>query len=278
MTQPRLPHAVLCVLLIAVSAGCQSARSSGTQTASTPSASTPSASPLASPVGIRAAPRWEGVTTLSGTGTSAPAAFQIRADAIQWRVRYRCATGRLRVSTEPASRTSKPTIDAGCPAKGAGYSIVTGTVRVKVEAAGAWSLVVDQQVDTPLAEPPLPGMNPGSARTTGAFYPVDMKGRGVATLYALPRGRYALRLVDFEVTQNQDLFLWASQVRSPRTGAQAVSAPHVVLGPLKATAGEQNYLLPRGLNPEKVRALVVWCEPAQIAYAAATLRPPPAPR
>jgi hypothetical protein len=41
---------------------------------------------------------------------------------------------------------------------------------------------------------------------------------------------------------------------------------------LKATRGEQNYLLPAGLRADRVRSVVVWCVPVRIAYTAAALR------
>ncbi len=40
---------------------------------------------------------------------------------------------------------------------------------------------------------------------------------------------------------------------------------------LEATLGDQNYLLPRDVDASKLRSIVIWCEPVQIAYTAATL-------
>lgn len=216
---------------------------------------------------VTAAPRWEAVTELDGSRDGS-AEVHIDADAIQWRVRWRCSTGRLRLSVTPSGH-GRPLVDAACPGQGDGYSIVTGAVRLQMRSAGPWRAEVEQQVETPLREPPLAGMRVPVAQ--GRFLPVEMHGRGTARLFALPGGRHAVRLENFEVSKNTDLYLWASEAPAARTSADAVNAPYVVLGELKATAGEQNYLLPVGLDPSRVRSLIVWCEPVRIAYAAATL-------
>lgn len=220
---------------------------------------------------VTAAPRWEEVTALRGSDSTTSKPFLIKGAAIQWRARWRCDSGSLKVTTAPPPRRPAPLIDVACPGNGTGYSIVTGQVRARVQASAPWTLVIDQQVDSPLVQEPLVGMTVQAQRAQGAFYPIDMSGHGRARLYALPGGRLAVRLEDFEVSQNQDLFLWASEARNPRTGVQALAAPHVVVGALKATAGDQNYLLPEGLTLARVRSLIVWCAPARIAYVGAAL-------
>lgn len=230
------------------------------------------------------APRWETVTTLSGTGPATTEAFSILPDAIQWRARWSCPGGHLRLRTIPPPRRGEPMVDAACeghpdgpptgPDAPVGYSITTGAVRLQVEAAGPWQVIVDQQIDTPLLEPPLPGMEPGAALAQGDFYDVEMKGKGTARLYRLPDGRLAVRLEGFEVSNNTDLFLWASEAPSPHTSADAVAAKYVSLGNLKSTLGDENYTLPADLTADRVRSLVVWCAPVRVAYIAATLGPP----
>lgn len=225
------------------------------------------------------APRWETVTTLSGAGGTTTEAFSILPDAIQWRTRWTCETGSMKITTIPARKaTDPPMVDAACQAgptdRSIGYSIVVGKVRLAVEATGPWTIIVDQQIDTALEEPPLAGMDTTTPLGQGEFYDIEMKGSGTAKLYALPDGTRALRLEDFEVSNNTDLFVWLSEAPAPKTSKDAVDAKYVELGNLKSTLGTQNYVLPADLPPERIKSIIIWCAPVRIAYTAAVLAPP----
>lgn len=219
----------------------------------------------------RGAPRWETVTRFSGTGPATPPAFRILDDSIQWRVRWTCDSGRLRVTTDPPPRRPLPLVDSGCPGRGEGFAIVSGETSLDISADGPWELVVDQQVDLPAREPPFEGMASAPVLGQGSFYPVDKEARGTATLYRRPDGATVLRLEDFEVTANVDLFLWLSEAAEPRTSAEVVAAPYKVLGGLTSTVGDQNYVLPADIQLDKVKSVVIWCEPVRNAYGAASL-------
>lgn len=269
--RPARPVAgLVALLLLAVTAGCGQSDEAGSVATTTPGgATTTSTAPVE-----RSAPRWETVTTLSGAGPSRTEPFPILPGAIQWRARWQCESGPLRITTVPPPRRGTPLVEGACPGKGEGYSIVTGAVRLVIEAAGRWDVTVDQQLDTPLREPPLEGMQSAPVLAQGDFFNVEMEGKGTARLYRLPDGTHALRFEGFEVSNNTDLFLWLSEAPSPRTSAEAVASPHVVLGNLKSTVGDQNYILPANLPPERVRSIVIWCAPVSIAYIAAVLAPP----
>ena len=215
-----------------------------------------------------AAPRWERVATFSGSGP-ATKAFTVARRAIQWRARWRCDRGTLRLS---ASSRSLQT--ASCPRSGESSGVRSGRLELGVDTPGRWRVVVDQQVDTALHEPPLAAMRSPAARVLaeGRFYDIERFGRGTATLYRLPGGRLALRLAEFATSANTDLFVWLDRASRPRTTVQAKRAGHRVLALLKSTLGEQNYLLPAGTTAAGIRSIVIWCEPVQIAYTAASLR------
>lgn len=226
------------------------------------------------PAGGKAAPRWETIVTLSGQGADRPAAFTVLPDAIQWRARWSCETGMLRVTTDPAPRRPGPLIEGTCPQTGDGFAISTGPIRLAIEASGPWKLVVDQQLDTPLAEAPPPGLTSARVLSEGNFYSVEKEGRGRARLYQLPDGARALRFEGFEVSTNTDLFVWLIDAAKPSTTVQVLAANRWVLGNLKSTVGEQNYVIPPDVPVERVRSIVIWCEPVRVAYAAAALSPP----
>ena len=194
--------------------------------------------------------------------------------AIQWRARWRCSRGKLGLSVSPRPRSSPERAGGRCPDRGQATWIQSGRQRLGVKAAGRWRVVVEQQVDTPLREKPLAAMRAQGARVLarGRFYRVERRGRGRAALYRLPNGRHALRFENFTTSSNTDLFVWLSEAAKPRTTKQAVRAPYRELTLLKSTLGDQNYLLPRGLDVGRFRSIVIWCEPVSIVYTAAALR------
>lgn len=220
---------------------------------------------------LRSQPWWQGVTTLSGDGPMTAQAFTIDADAIQYRVTASCSAGRLLVRAPGQQRA---VLDSACPSSEPGYGIDTGSVRLEVQAEGPWELQVEQQVEVPLVEPPLPGMTaPEAAVVHGSFYRVDQVGTGSVTVYRLPDGRYALRLEDFFVTANTDLELQFSTLETPRTTEQIRNERSPTIASLDVTAGSLNFVLPPGLDPAGYRSLVIWCELTSNAYAAARLQP-----
>ena len=259
----------LALVALALLTACTSARGTG-DLGSPPGPTAPADTPTTGTRdAVKAAPRWVGVTRLTGTGHRRSPPFDIPADALQWRVTVTCQAGHVRVGVagEPT-----PLVDQECPGRYFGFSARTGSPALDIQASGEVEVVVDRQTEEPLAEPPLPGMGEPSRLAIGAISGVEQEGTGTVTLFRLPEGGRALRLDPFFVTANDDLFVWASEAEAPRTSAEAFNAPHVQLGALKATAGAQNYALPGSLPPERICSIVIWCEPVRTAYAAAPLR------
>lgn len=220
----------------------------------------------------RAAPRWEPVAELAGRG-SETRTLVISRRAIQWRVRYRCSSGRIALSVSPSPSNGPARAERKCGKSGEASWITTGKVRLAIAAPRRWSAVVEQQVDTPLREPPLPAMRSSEAGVVarGRFYPIERKSSGEALLYRLPTGRLALRFEDFKTSSNSDLFVWLSEATRPRTTKQVVRARHKQFARLKSTIGSQNYLLPPDVDAGSIRSVVIWCEPVLIAYGGASL-------
>ncbi|MDQ4149236.1 MAG: DM13 domain-containing protein [Actinomycetota bacterium] len=221
-----------------------------------------------------ASPRWEKLGVLNGVG-DATRQLEVTNGALQWRARWTCRKGALTVRVDPPPATREALIDASCPGKGEGYAVETGTVTLNVQASGPWTMALEQQVDTPLAEPPLAAMSsPGSqVIAEGNFYEIERPSKGRALLYRLADGRLALRFAPLQTSPNTGLFVWVSSATRPRTTAQAFKSRHRQIRALKSTSGQQNYLLPKSIAPDQVRSVVIWCEPIRIAYAAASLKP-----
>lgn len=220
-----------------------------------------------------AAPRWDRVATLRGSG-DAQKGIRIESDAVQWRVRWRCDKGSFRISATPAPEEGNPLGSGRCPDDGEAVAIDTGELQLAVQTKGRWEAVVEQQVTDPIDEPPLAKMKAEGAEVVarGRFYAIERRGRGEAVLHELPSGRLALRLEGFATTANTDLFVWVSKAGRPRTSQQALRSDHVEFAPLKATMGDQNYLLPKNVDAKSIRSVVIWCEPIRIAYTAASLK------
>lgn len=223
---------------------------------------------------LRSLPWWQHLGTLEGTGPAAAPAFNIDQGAVQWRARWTCQTGQLEARAPDQRRPV--VIDATCPGSGTAFGTQKGRVTLQVTATGPWRMEIEQQVDVPLNEPPLAAMSaPGATvLATGSLYRIDQVGTGTVTLYGLPDGRRALRMENFFVTANTDLELQFSPLRAPRSTAQVNEAGRSAsVATLDVTTGSLNFIVPPTLDLSQARSLVVWCEIANSAYAAATLVP-----
>jgi len=246
----------------------------GSRDASTDVASpTPTVPPSQAQTVLRSQPWWRGVTKLEGNGSTSAAPFTVADDSLQWRARWTCETGRLLVRVPNQTR---PVVDAACPGASTGYSVRKGAVGVAITADGPWSMVIDQQVDVPLREPPLPVMTEPGTRTilTGSLYRIDQVGTGTINVYRLADGRTALRLDEFFVTANIDLELRFSPLEAPRSTQEYMNSPSVWAAPLDVTTGSLNFIIPPEVDPSRYRSVVVWCPIIDSAYAAATLKQP----
>ena len=222
---------------------------------------------------LRSQPWWQGLAKLEGSGSTTATPFTVAEDAAQWRVKWTCERGRLVVR---APGQNRPVVDAACPGSDTGYGVRKGPIALQVTADGPWSTVVDQQVDVPLNEPPLPAMSAPGARMllTGSLYRIDQVGTGTVNIYRTEAGSHLLRLDQFFVTANIDLELRLSPLEAPRSTEQYMNAPSVWVAPLDVTTGSLNFTLPADVDPTRYRSIVVWCPIIDSAYAAATLRQP----
>jgi hypothetical protein len=266
--------AVVVVMVGLAGAACgtddEGRRATPTSAAAAPGTTAAAATSVA-PDSRRAAPRWETVSTFTGTGPFRTPDFEVLAEAIQWRVRWTCETGPLRIVTVPPPRRTGPLVDAGCPGAADAYSIRTGRSHLEIEAAGPWKAIVDQQLETPLEEPAPPELATARLVAQGTFHRVEKEGKGSARVHELADGRRILRFEDFEVSTNTDLFVWLSEAVGPRTTVEAQAARRVSVGNLKSTLGNQNYDVPADLPTDRIRSIVIWCEPVSVAYIAASL-------
>lgn len=217
--------------------------------------------------------RWEQVRTFTGVG-AAERSFAIAEGAIQWKAEWTCSSGNFRMSVGRDSSDDKLVADTSCPDAGTETSTGEGSGRLQVSASGPWRVVISQQVDTALEEPPLPGMTKASLLARGSFHPIQRNGEGRVSLHRLPNGRLALRYEDFYTSPSPGPELWLSRATNPQSTLDAREAPYTIAGTPRSTFGSYNQLLPRGVRAEELGSIVVWCPAVSIAFSAAPLSTP----
>ena len=222
---------------------------------------------------LRSQPWWQGLTTAQGEGPSALDPVTVSGDAIQWRVNATCEGSSIAVRAEGEA---EPLLSGDCESAAVGYGVQTGDVGLRVESDGPWALEIEQQIDLPLVEPPLPAMTaPGTTTAaTGEFYRLDQRETGTVTIYQLADGSHALRLDEFFVTPNIDLAIHLSPLEAPQSTAEFMASPSVYVAPLDVTAGSMNFTVPADIDPAAYGSVVIWCPLIDSAYAAASLVPP----
>lgn len=220
----------------------------------------------------KTAPRWQQIAVLRGDGAASKRVTVAR-EALQWRVRWRCRTGAITITVAPAPADSDGRAAGRCPGGGSATWVGAGVHAIAVRSQAAFRAVVEEELRTPLHEPAPAAVRSGAAReiARGSFRPVELKGRGSAALYRLAGGRLALRIEDFATDPNPDLDVWLSAAADPSTTRRIFRAAHTSLGSLKATIGDQNYLLPAGSDARRIRSVVVVNAGQRIAYTAARL-------
>ena len=145
--------------------------------------------------------------------------------------------------------------------------------RIDVRASAPFRVIVDEEVRTPLQEPAPAAVRTGRARelARGRFVPIEFKGSGRAILYRMPNGRLTLRMEDFKTEPNPELTVWLSESANPTSTRRIFRVPHTTVRSLKSTIGDQNYMLPAGTDPDKIKSVIVVNPSQRISYAAARL-------
>ena len=96
------------------------------------------------------------------------------------------------------------------------------------------------------------------------------KGSGNAAIYRLADGSNVLRFEDFESTNGPDLRVVVSSHPDPTDGTQVHEGFHD-LGPLKGNVGNQNYVLPAGVDPADIGSVIIYCRAFSVIFAVASL-------
>jgi hypothetical protein len=136
---------------------------------------------------------------------------------------------------------------------------------------------------TPVGDPTETATTPSTAPTassapqdavlaSGEFVDAEHGTSGTARILELADGRRFLRIEDLSSSDGPDLHVWLSEARSGGDWGSYDDGAEIRLGDLKATHGNQNYLIPDGADLERMRSVVIWCDRFNVAFGTAPIR------
>jgi hypothetical protein len=108
----------------------------------------------------------------------------------------------------------------------------------------------------------------------GEFYELGHSGQGSVAIYKLADGSLVLHLENFQVDEGEELHVVVSSQETIDGANEARLDAMIDLGPLKASAGDQNYLVPIGLDLTEIRSVLIWSAGASEAFIGASLQAP----
>jgi len=141
-------------------------------------------------------------------------------------------------------------------------------------------LFIEERVDEALpgAAAPQAGGGGGAAPAEatvlaeGRFVSLEHQTKGTALILETAEGRRFLRFEGFETSNGPDLVVYLS-TKEPAGPDDwyGYDQDFVDLGPLKGNIGDQNYVIPQGVDVDRYSTAVVWCRRFTVGFAAAPL-------
>ncbi len=105
---------------------------------------------------------------------------------------------------------------------------------------------------------------------SGSFRGLDHQTSGKALLIELPDGSHVLRFQNLDTSNGPDLRVYLSEIPASDDGRD-YGERFVDLGPLKGNRGNQNYVIPKGVDLSKYKSAVVWCRRFTVGFGVAPL-------
>jgi hypothetical protein len=105
----------------------------------------------------------------------------------------------------------------------------------------------------------------------GMFRSVAHSTTGTATIHRLENGDRVLRLTDFATSNGPDVRIVLVAAADANDNATVTQSATIELGQLKGNKGDQNYLLPSGVDLEQYRAVTIWCHRFSVNFGTAPL-------
>ncbi|WP_426996175.1 DM13 domain-containing protein [Pseudarthrobacter sp. N5] len=127
---------------------------------------------------------------------------------------------------------------------------------------------------SPVPASPLPA--PASrVLTTGQFQSQEHTTTGTASLVELPDGTLIVRLENLASSDGPDVKVWLSGLEAGGDWFKYRSGNYMDLGAIKATHGNQNYVVPAGTDLSHLSTVVLWCDRFSVAFGSAALAAAP---
>ena len=126
---------------------------------------------------------------------------------------------------------------------------------------------------TPTPTPtPAPTSTPQDlVLAAGQFVPAEHATSGRAQVLRLADGQRFVRLEGLATSDGPDLHVWLSDQPSGGEWGSYDDGRYVRLGDLKATHGNQNYLVPTEVDLSGLTSVVIWCDRFNVAFGTAPL-------
>ncbi|MET4620557.1 hypothetical protein ABIE18_002006 [Arthrobacter sp. 2762] len=105
----------------------------------------------------------------------------------------------------------------------------------------------------------------------GNFQSQEHQTSGTAQLLELPDGSRVLRLENLASSDGPDVKVWLSSLEAGGDWYKYRSGRYVDLGAIKATHGNQNYVIPSGVDLSGMSSVVLWCDRFSVAFGSAQL-------
>lgn len=104
----------------------------------------------------------------------------------------------------------------------------------------------------------------------GSIEPLAHAGSGTASLIRAADGRNVLTLTGFSSDAGPDLQVWLV-AGNPKDDGDVEGGRYVNLGKLKGTSGDQQYVLPKDVDPSEFTHAYVWCRAFSVGFSRAKL-------
>jgi hypothetical protein len=108
----------------------------------------------------------------------------------------------------------------------------------------------------------------------GEFYELGHNGQGSVAIYKRADGSSVLRLENFQVDEGGELHVVLTSQNQIQNSKEAQLEAMIDLGPLKASVGNQNYIVPVGLDLNEIHSVLIWSTSTSEAFIVASLQTP----
>jgi hypothetical protein len=107
----------------------------------------------------------------------------------------------------------------------------------------------------------------------GSFVSHEHHTTGSAVVVRLADGSRVLRLEGLDTSDGPDLHVWLSDAATGQGWHAFDDGKYADLGKLKGNKGNQNYVLPAGLDLTAFHSVSIWCNRFDVSFGAAPLSP-----